>query len=101
MVPQCLGMNSRLTMFMMSLNSRAATWILRNPTKSRNMLHPYSSGFVDCIVIHLVYRYSVSNSEYIRSVGPENLIGSLMLGKLNSLTELGSTGKSGSFFYFT
>jgi hypothetical protein len=29
------------------------------------------------------------------------MLGNIVLGKLNSLSELGSTGKSGSFFYFT
>ena len=38
---------------------------------------------------------------YMRSIGPEFMIGNLLFGKLNTLTESGSTGKSGSFFYFT
>ena len=29
------------------------------------------------------------------------MLGSLIMGKLSSLTELSSSGKSGSFFYFT
>lgn len=29
------------------------------------------------------------------------MLGNLIMGKLSSLTELSSTGKSGSFFYFT
>lgn len=45
--------------------------------------------------------YGVTNQEYQRSVGPESLLGNLVMGRLNSLTELGSSGKSGSFFYFT
>lgn len=38
---------------------------------------------------------------YLRSVGPENMLGNLILGRLSSLSELSSSGKSGSFFYFT
>lgn len=38
---------------------------------------------------------------YLCSVGPEKLLGNLILGKLSSLSELSSSGKSGSFFYFT
>jgi len=29
------------------------------------------------------------------------MLGSLIMGRLSSLTELSSSGKSGSFFYFT
>jgi len=29
------------------------------------------------------------------------MLGNIVLGKLNTLSELGSSGKSGSFFYFT
>ncbi|KAM3132411.1 hypothetical protein pb186bvf_015511 [Paramecium bursaria] len=45
--------------------------------------------------------YCITNQMYMRSIGPEFMIGNLLFGKLNTLTELGSTGKSGSFFYFT
>ncbi len=37
----------------------------------------------------------------MRSIGPQNLITSLLKGDLNSLSELVSSGKSGSFFYYT
>ena len=46
-------------------------------------------------------KFGISNESYLRSIGPENLLGSIVMGNLASLTELMSSGKSGSFFYFT
>jgi len=46
-------------------------------------------------------KFGISNEMYLRSIGPENLLGSIIMGNLASLTELMSSGKSGSFFYFT
>lgn len=57
--------------------------------------------YAPSIFLRIRRKYRVSNQEYARSVGPENLIGNMVLGRLNSLTELGSSGKSGSFFYYT
>lgn len=37
----------------------------------------------------------------MKSTGPENLIGSMVMGNVSSLTEQISAGKSGSFFYYT
>lgn len=37
----------------------------------------------------------------MKSIGPENLIGSMVMGNIMSLKEQCSTGKSGSFFYYT
>jgi 1-phosphatidylinositol-4-phosphate 5-kinase len=34
-------------------------------------------------------------------VGPESVIGELLMGNFMCLTEQSSTGKSGSFFYYT
>ncbi|KAM3141426.1 hypothetical protein pb186bvf_006544 [Paramecium bursaria] len=45
--------------------------------------------------------FNISQTSYLRSVGPENLLGNFIIGKLYSLSELSSSGKSGSFFYFT
>ncbi len=39
--------------------------------------------------------------DYLRSMGPENLIGNFVLGNLSSISEHMSYGKSGSFFYYT
>lgn len=38
---------------------------------------------------------------YLKSIGPESLIGELQMGNLSCLSEQSSTGKSGSFFYYT
>lgn len=45
--------------------------------------------------------YHISPDAYLKSIGPENLIGSLLMGNISSLKEQCSTGKSGSFFYYT
>lgn len=45
--------------------------------------------------------FGLKNEEYIESIGPSNMISNLMLGSLSSLSEQGSEGKSGSFFYIT
>jgi len=37
----------------------------------------------------------------LKSIGPERIISHLIKGNVNTLSELVSTGKSGSFFYFT
>lgn len=38
---------------------------------------------------------------YLRSIGPENLVGNLLMGNLSNLREKCSSGKSGSFFYYS
>ncbi|KAL8448741.1 hypothetical protein Emag_003867 [Eimeria magna] len=45
--------------------------------------------------------FGIDSLLYIRSVGPEQLLGNLILGNLSSLSELVSEGKSGSLFYYT
>ena len=45
--------------------------------------------------------FGISKESYLRSVGPENLISNLLKGNLNTLRELVSSGKSGSFFYYS
>ena len=45
--------------------------------------------------------YHISPTDYLKSIGPENLLGSLIGGNVTSLKEQFSTGKSGSFFYYT
>ncbi|ORM40840.1 26S proteasome non-ATPase regulatory subunit 14 -like protein [Babesia sp. Xinjiang] len=44
---------------------------------------------------------NLSEEEYIHSVGPEHLVGNMVLGNLSTLSELLSEGKSGALFYFT
>ena len=43
----------------------------------------------------------ISDEDYVNSIGPANMLSNLILGSLTSLSQLGSEGKSGSFFYFT
>ncbi len=45
--------------------------------------------------------YGIDNDAYLKSIGPETLLSSLLKGDLSTLSELTSTGKSGSFFYYT
>jgi len=45
--------------------------------------------------------FHIDHDEYLRSVGPEQLLGNMVLGNLSSLAELSSEGKSGAFFYYT
>ena len=53
-------------------------------------------------VFHTIRKqYGISNDDYVRSIGPESMITSLVRTELNTLEELISSGKSGSFFYYT
>ncbi|CAD8068511.1 unnamed protein product [Paramecium primaurelia] len=45
--------------------------------------------------------YGIDNHQYLKSIGPESILQSLIKGDLSCLQELTSTGKSGSFFYYT
>ncbi len=45
--------------------------------------------------------YGIKNADYLKSIGPETMLNNLIKGNLKSLAELTSTGKSGSFFYFS
>ena len=45
--------------------------------------------------------FGISEAAFMRSLGPEQVLGEMLLGTLGSLAELLSDGKSGSFFYFS
>ena len=45
--------------------------------------------------------YGISNDDYLKSLGPENFLCNLIITKNKSLKEICSSGKSGSFFYFS
>lgn len=45
--------------------------------------------------------FGIAQDDYLRSVGPDQLLGNMVLGNLASLSELSSEGKSGAFFYYT
>ena len=45
--------------------------------------------------------YGISNDDYLKSLGPENFLCNLIVTKNKSLKEICSSGRSGSFFYFS
>lgn len=45
--------------------------------------------------------FGINSEEYLQSIGPEQLVGNMVLGNLASLSELCSEGKSGAFFYYS
>lgn len=45
--------------------------------------------------------FHIDHEEYMNSIGPGSMLSNLMLGSLSSLAEMGSEGKSGSFFYLS
>lgn len=45
--------------------------------------------------------FNITNEEYLQSIGSDNLVNSLMRAELGSFMELTSSGKSGSFFYYS
>lgn len=45
--------------------------------------------------------FGLNSEEYLQSIGPEQLVGNMVLGNLASLSELCSEGKSGAFFYYS
>ena len=42
-----------------------------------------------------------TEEDYLKSIGPESILGNLLLGNLHTMTELVSEGKSGALFYLT
>merc|ERR1719229_676922 len=46
-------------------------------------------------------KFGIRPDDYLRSVGPEQLLGNMILGNLSSLSEQSSEGKSGAFFFYT
>ena len=45
--------------------------------------------------------YGITNDDYLKSLGPENFLCNLIITKNKSLKEICSSGKSGSFFYYS
>jgi len=53
-------------------------------------------------VFHFIRKkFNVEREDYSRSLGPDQILTNLLTGEFNSLSELCSSGKSGSFFYYT
>jgi 1-phosphatidylinositol-4-phosphate 5-kinase len=50
---------------------------------------------------HIRRLYNISAEQYIKSLGVEKIMRSLTMGEFSSLIGLCSTGKSGSFFYYS
>lgn len=46
-------------------------------------------------------KFGIRRDQYSRSLGPEQILSYMLQGQFNSLAELCSSGKSGSFFYYT
>lgn len=46
-------------------------------------------------------KFNVEREDYSKSLGPDQILTNLLTGEFNSLSELCSSGKSGSFFYYT
>lgn len=46
-------------------------------------------------------KFNVEREEYSQSLGPDQILNNLLTGDFSSLSELCSSGKSGSFFYYT
>ena len=45
--------------------------------------------------------FGISTADFLKSIGPQNIFSGILKGSLSLLTELISSGKSGSFFYFS
>eukprot|EP01097_Dermamoeba_algensis_P007950 TRINITY_DN5132_c0_g1_i1.p1 TRINITY_DN5132_c0_g1~~TRINITY_DN5132_c0_g1_i1.p1 ORF type:complete len:558 (-),score=101.44 TRINITY_DN5132_c0_g1_i1:136-1809(-) len=46
-------------------------------------------------------KFGLEDADYLSSLGVNQLMGSLLVGDLSTLSEMGSEGKSGSFFYWS
>ena len=44
---------------------------------------------------------NITNDEYLNSIGVDHFVSDLIQGKVSTLSELISSGKSGCFFYYT
>lgn len=57
--------------------------------------------FAPHVFLKLRAMTGIKNEDYLRSIGPERVLTNLIKGNVNTLSELVSTGKSGSFFYYS
>lgn len=77
--------------------------LLLTPVKS-NQQEKATTQFVD--YAPMIFRkireaFDISHESYVRSIGPEQLLGNMLLGNLSSLSELSTSGKSGALFFYT
>ncbi|KAL1495262.1 hypothetical protein AB1Y20_017122 [Prymnesium parvum] len=78
-------------------------WKTQIPTSSHGAEHssiPFKD-YAPQVFRRIRHIFGVSDREYMLSLGPEQILGELLLGTLGSMSELFSEGKSGSFFYFS
>lgn len=73
--------------------------LIAKKTKNMNLFEFYD--FSPRVFQLIRTMYGITPDQYLKSIGPENLIGNLLMGNISSLKEQCSTGKSGSFFYYT
>jgi 1-phosphatidylinositol-4-phosphate 5-kinase len=43
----------------------------------------------------------ITNESFLKSIGPESVTSEILKGRLRTMTKMGSSGKSGSFFFYT
>jgi len=53
------------------------------------------------VFLELRRLFGIKNEDYLKSIGPESMLNGLIKGNLSTLAELTSSGKSGSFFYYS
>ena len=57
--------------------------------------------YAPSIFLEIRRLFGIKNEDYLRSIGPESMLNGLIKGSLSTLAELTSSGKSGSFFYYS
>ena len=72
-------------------------------TRHQERLFKYCqfSDYAPSVFFEIRRIFGISTEDYLKSIGPQNLFSGFLKGSLNMLSELFSSGKSGSFFYFS
>lgn len=70
-------------------------------TSSRRVTMTRFIDYAPMVFQRIRASFGINHDDYLRSLGPEQLLGNMVLGNLSSLSELSSEGKSGAFFYYT
>jgi len=70
-----------------SINATHEAWLFRD--------------YAPLVFSRLRHIFHVNTQIYMSSLGPEKILGNLLLGSLGALCEMVSTGRSGSFFFKT
>ncbi|KYK67601.1 phosphatidylinositol-4-phosphate 5-kinase, partial [Toxoplasma gondii TgCatPRC2] len=77
------------------------TGMVKSISDRRSLFAVRFVDYAPMVFRRLRERFHISSETYVRSVGPEQLLGNLLLGNLSSLSELVSEGRSGALFYYT